>query len=132
MMALPSGGLHRTYWLPWYDNKNMDTQLRIANVSNTTATVRIYIGGQEMTGSPFNILPGASIRRSYAGLDRGPVKIASNANIVATERVIYKAGNLPTSFSEMMALPHSQLDLVYWLPWYDNNTLDTQLRLGGP
>ena len=29
----------------------------------------------------------------------------------------------------MMALPNSQLDNTYWLPWYNNVDLDTQLRL---
>jgi hypothetical protein len=40
--------------------------------------------------------------------------------------------NLNTSFSEMMALPNSQLDTTYWLPWYNNVDLDTQLRFGVP
>jgi hypothetical protein len=52
--------------------------------------------------------------------------------IVAAERVIYKVNNLNTSFSEMMALPNSQLDTTYWLPWYNNKDLDTQLRFGVP
>jgi len=31
-----------------------------------------------------------------------------------------------------MALPDSQLDSIYWLPWYNNKDLDTQLRFGVP
>jgi hypothetical protein len=46
--------------------------------------------------------------------------------------VIYNVNNLPTSFSEMMALPNSQLDSTYWLPWYNNIDLDSQLRIGVP
>jgi hypothetical protein len=46
--------------------------------------------------------------------------------------VIYNVNNLPTSFSEMMALPDSQLDTLYWLPWYNNIDLDSQLRFGVP
>ena len=57
------------------------------------------------------------------------MKIESNVNIVAAERVIYKVNNVNTSFSEMMALPNSQLDNIYWLPWYNNVDLDTQLRI---
>ena len=34
--------------------------------------------------------------------------------------MIYKVNNVNTSFSEMMALPESQLDTTYWLPWYNN------------
>jgi hypothetical protein len=52
--------------------------------------------------------------------------------IVAAERLIYKVNNVGTSFSEMMALPDSQLDSTYWLPWYNNVDLDTQLRFGVP
>jgi hypothetical protein len=128
MMALPNGQLDTTYWLPWYNNVDLDTQLRFANVSNSTATVRVYIGGQEMAGSPFTLPAGASTRRSFAGINSGPVKIVSTQNLVAAERVIYKVNGARTSFSETMGLPGSQLDNTYWLPWYNNVDLDTQLR----
>jgi predicted outer membrane repeat protein len=133
MMALPNGALDTTYWLPWYNNKDLDTQLRFANVHDTqTATVHVYIGGAEMTGSPFTLLPGESTRQSFANVNDGPVRIVSNVPIVAAERLIYKVNNIATSFSEMMALPASQLDTTYWLPWYNNADLDTQLRFGAP
>ena len=130
MMALPDSQLDTMYWLPWYNNIDLDTQLRLANVSGSTATVHIYAGGVEMPGSPFTLLPGESIRKSFAAINRGPVKIESNVAIVAAERVIYKVNNLNTSFSEMMALPNRQLDTTYWLPWYNNAIADpdTQLR----
>jgi hypothetical protein len=132
MMALPDGQLDTTYWLPWYNNVDLNTQLRIANVSATEATVHVTIGGVPMTGSPYTLTPGASIRKSYAGIDKGPVKIESNVDIVAAERVIYNINGVNTSFSEMMALPASQLDTTYWLPWYNNVDLNTQLRFGAP
>jgi hypothetical protein len=128
MMALPDSQLNTTYWLPWYNNKDLNTQLRIANVSATDATVHVTIGGVEMSSSPYALAPGASRRLSYAGIDKGPVKIESDVDIVAAERVIYKVNGVNTSFSEMMALPDSQLDAIYWLPWYNNVGLDTQLR----
>jgi hypothetical protein len=128
MMGLPAGQIDITYWLPWYNNVDLDTQLRIANVSNTTASVRVYIGGLEMTGSPFMLQAGESTRKSFAGVNRGPVRIVSNASIVAAERIIYKVNGLNTSFSEMMALPGGQVDTTYFLPWYNNVDLDTQLR----
>jgi len=31
-----------------------------------------------------------------------------------------------------MALPNGQLDTNYWLPWYNNIDLETQLRFGVP
>jgi hypothetical protein len=128
MMALPASQLDTTYWLPWYNNVDLDTQLRFANVSGSTAQVHVYIGGVEMPNSPFSLLPGESTRQSFAGVNNGPVKIVSNVPIVAAERLIYKVAGVNTSFSEMRALPNSKLDTTYWLPWYNNADLDTQLR----
>ena len=130
MMGLPNGQLDKTYWLPWYNNVDLDTQLRFGNVSGSTATVHVLIGGQEMPNSPFILIAGQSTRVSFAGVNNGPVKIQSDQNIVAAERVIYKVNNIQTSFTEMMALPNSQLSSIYWLPWYNNVDLDTQLRFG--
>ncbi len=130
-MGLPDNQLNTTYWLPWYNNVDLDTQLRFANVGDQTATVHVYIGGEEM-GTGFTLLPGESTRQSFAGINAGPVQIVSSHNIVAAERVIYKVNNIPTSFSEMMGLPAPQLDATYWLPWYNNIDLDTQLRFGVP
>jgi hypothetical protein len=132
MMALPKGRLDTTYWLPWYNNVNLDTQLRFANTTASSATVRIYIGGDEMIGSPFTLGPGVSTRQSFVGIDKGPVKIVSTQNIVVSERLIYKVNNVNTSFAEMMALPNGLLDATYWFPWYNNKDLDTQLRFGIP
>jgi hypothetical protein len=132
MMGLPDKQLDTTYWLPWYNNKDLDTQLRFGNVSPSTATVHVYIGGQEVGGSPFTLAPGESTRQSFPGLSNGPVQIVSNVKIVAAERVIYKVNNVNTSFSEMMGLPNGSLDFRYWLPWYNNVDLSTQLRFGVP
>jgi hypothetical protein len=132
MMALPDSQLSTTYWFPWYNNKDLNTQLRFGNVSNTTATVHVYIDGVEMLGSPFALVPGASARRSFTGINRGPVQIVSNVPIVAAERVIYRVNGVDTSFSEMMGMPQELLNAVYWLPWYNNVELDTQLRFGIP
>ena len=132
MMALPDSQISTTYWLPWYDNVNLDTQLRIANVSASPATVHVYIGGVEMPGSPFPLGAGAVTRKAYSGLNHGPVQVVSDQVIVAAERVIQKANTVPTSFSELMGLPGAQLDTVFWLPWYNNADLDTRLRFGAP
>jgi hypothetical protein len=134
MMVLPNSQLDTTYWLPWYNNVDLDMQLRIANVSTSPATVHVYIGGTEMLGSPFTLDPGASTRKSFAGINHGPVEIVSNHGvpIVTAERLIYKVNGTSTSFSEMMGLPAIQLDTLYWLPWSNNVDLDTQLRFGVP
>jgi len=65
-------------------------------------------------------------------VNNGPVRIVSDQNIVAAERVIYTVNGVPTSVSEVMALPNSQLNASTWLPWYNNLDLDTQLRFGVP
>ena len=143
MMALPNTQLSTTYWLPWYNNLDLDTQLRFGNVSpDQTATVRIYINGKEMTSgctvngqvsnSPYTLAGGASLRVSCSGISSGPVKVVSSIPIVAAERVVYTVNSTHVSFSEMMGLPNSQLDTAYWLPWYNNFDLDTQLRFGVP
>jgi hypothetical protein len=132
MMGLPASQLDTTYWLPWYNNRDLDTQLRFANTTNTPASVRIYIGGVEMQGSPFALLAGESTRQSFADLNNGPVQIVSDVPVVAAGRVIYKVNGVNTSFTEMMALPDHLLSTSYYLPWYNNVDLDTQLRFGVP
>ena len=128
MMGLPDSQLDTTYWLPWYNNVDLDTQLRFANVGNTMATIHLFVGGREMTGSPFTLLSGDSTRKNFAGVNAGPVRIVSDVPVVAAERIIYKVNGIPASYTEMMALPESQLDTTYWMPWYNNRDLDTQLR----
>jgi hypothetical protein len=132
MMALPDKQLDKVYWLPWYNNngRDLDTQLRFANVSAEEAQVAVFIGDLTVPRATYTLQPGESRHESFAGVNDGPVKIVSNQKIVAAERLIYKAGGINTSFSEMMALPDTQLDSTYWLPWYNNNgrDLDTQLR----
>ena len=132
MMALPNSLVNTTFWFPYYNNVDLDTQLRIANVSGSTASVQVFVGGVEMTGSPFTLAAGASTRKNFAGVNGGPVRIQSNQNIVAAERVIYKVSGVNTSFTEIMGLPNSLLGQAYWMPLYNNVDLDTQLRFAVP
>jgi hypothetical protein len=96
--------------------------MRFASVSDSPATVHLYIHGTEMntgcspSNSPYTLAPGASLRVSCTGINDGPVRIESDQNIVAAERVIYNVNGINTSFTEMIALPNSQLDSMYWLP----------------
>jgi hypothetical protein len=85
-----------------------------------------------MVDSPFVLQPGESTRPFWEGFNTGPVEIKSNVPIVAAERVIYKAGGVPTSFTEMMGLPQAELDTVYWFPWYNTRGLISDLRIGVP
>ena len=132
-MGLPEGQLASGYVFPWYNNIALNTQLRFGNVSSTNTSVRVFIGGQEMAGSPFALIPGQSIRRSFA-VDKGPVIIRSTngAKIIASLRVLFQSGGTSTAFSELMGLPETQLTTSYLFPYYNNQTLNTQLRVGVP
>ncbi|HEY9527001.1 MAG TPA: hypothetical protein VIR02_07975, partial [Anaerolineales bacterium] len=96
------------------------------------ATVHVYIHGTEVSGSPFQLAGGLGLRKVYAGINNGPVRVVSDVPIAVSERLIYKVNNVNTSYSEMMGLPNNLLDAIYWLPWYNNVDLDTQLRFGLP
>lgn len=133
MMGQPGNDLSDSYLFPWYNNVDLDTQLRIANLSGAPDSVHVFIGGTEMTGSPFALDAsgaGQSVRLSFPGVNTGPVKVFSQnvGSIVASERVIYKVAGAPVSFSEMMGLPAHNLNSTYWFPWYNNVDLDSQLR----
>jgi hypothetical protein len=130
-MGLPAKQLSNTYWLPWYNSSgDLDTQLRIANVSGIPTSVTVTIG--ETPRETFPLGAGESVRKSYAGTNDGPVEIHSDQDLVVAQRMIYKVQGANTSFSEVMALPAPLLSTRYWLPWYNNVGLDTQLRLGVP
>ena len=134
MMGLPESQLATGYVFPWYNNVDLNTQLRFGNVSFSNATVRVYIGGQEVAGSPFTLVPGQSLRRSFA-VNRGPVVVRSTngVKIIASLRVLFpKSGTPYTSFSELMGLPESQVTTNYIFPHYNNLAINTQLRFGVP
>ena len=56
--------------------------------------MHVYIGGVEMTGSPFTLLPGESTRDSFARHQQRSGQIVSDVPIVAAERVIYKVNGV--------------------------------------
>ena len=131
-MALPAGQVDTSYWLPYYNNVDLDSQVRIGNVNNTDVTVHVYVGGAELIDSPFTVPANSSVRKSFPGVSSGPMKIEGTLPIVVAERVIYKVNGVNTSYSEMMALPNTQVDTEYWLTRYNNVDLDSQLRIGNP
>ncbi len=112
LMGSPQNLVSTKYSFPAYDNLNFNSQLRFGNVSGATATVRVYIGGVEMTSggipssSPYTLAPGASLRVSYVSpngvpVNGGPVVIqSSGGNIVAALRVVPNIYN--GSFSEII------------------------------
>jgi hypothetical protein len=131
LMGFPFQAITTSYYFPWYNNIDINTQLRFANVGSAPTNVTVKIGGVIRGVYPLD--PNQSMRQSYS-LNSGPVVIESSGNvpIIASERVAYQTGNTFTSFSEMMGLPANQLTTSYVFPWYNNIELNTQLRFGVP
>lgn len=136
LMGLPEEQLSGEYWFPWYNNASptiMDQGFRIANVDSTDVTIKVVVGTTELDS--FTLNAGASIRKSYPGVDNGPVRIYSTDNtrkIIAAMRVIWQESGQRTSYSEMMGLPVEQLSGEYWFPWYNNlstNSMDQGFRI---
>jgi hypothetical protein len=129
ILGLPRPQWSTTYSFPRYDNVNLNTQLRVANVGGSTTTVTVTVRGQEV--DRFDIGSGKGVRRSIPNLNDGPIKVTSLGGvlIVASLRVALPTGpNTFTNFSEMMGLPESQLDNLYLFPWY-TNTADLPMKL---
>jgi hypothetical protein len=127
MMGLPITQRDTAYVIPWNGEGTSHTRLQFTNVGASATNVNIWIGAQKMAGSPFRLLPGQTISRSFA-VNKGPVVVRSaGAPIIASMRVLF-----PTSFSEMMGLPFRQLDTAYIFPWYDSSLGHTELRFAVP
>jgi CSLREA domain-containing protein len=131
-MGLPSAQLDTEYWFPIYNNQSTNSELRIANVGGSTATVDIYMGGVKR-GETLSIPANSTQLVSFPGLAAGPVRIvstgASPMPIVVTERVLFSYTNRLESYYEMMALPAAQLSTEYWYPYNTNSGVNTQLRV---
>jgi len=129
LMGLPEGQLTTSYTFPWYNNADLNSQLRFGNVGTASTDVTVTVGG--VLKGTYTLAPNASQRVSYVGLNDGPVKVESNGQpIIASLRVAYFNGSAWTSFSEMMGLPSGQLTTSYSFPWYNNVDLNSQLRFG--
>jgi hypothetical protein len=82
----------------------------------------------------FTLLSGEGARKSYAGLNNGPLCVRSMDGvtpILASERFIstYLSS---ASYSEIMANPINKLATSYWFPWYNNISYSTEFRFGKP
>ena len=130
LMGLPQGQLSTSYMFPWYNNVEINSQLRFGNVGNTAATVTVTVGGV-IQGS-YTLAPNESQQVSYPGLSNGPVKVESSngASIVASMRFAYFNGSHWTNHSETMGLPTASLSTKYFLPIYDSMNHNSQLSFG--
>jgi bacillolysin len=136
LMGLPKEQLSTEYWFPWYNSTataSMDQGFRIANVGSTSAVIKVMVSNTELDS--FTLDPGESTRKSYAGVDFGPIRIYSTdgtTRIIAAMRVIWKEPGYRSSYSELMGLPKEQLSTKYWFPWYNNlatSSMDQAFRI---
>jgi hypothetical protein len=136
MMGYPGDQLATEYWFPWYNNVSYSTQLRISNLGETSAEVKVYAGSNTAPVDTFTIPAGEAIRKAYPGLDNGPLHVVSADGvtpILASERFIYSYQN-SASFAELMGYPGDQLASEFCFPWYNNASdegiiLSSQLRV---
>jgi hypothetical protein len=92
--------------------------------------IDVQVGGAGM-GS-YDVPEGASLRKSYSGLDNGPVIVTSTNRmpIVAAIRDLWSDSTHPTSSIQLMGLPASLLSDTYLFPAYNDVSLDDQIRFG--
>jgi hypothetical protein len=135
MMGLPGNALSTKYAFPAYNSVNINSQLRFTNVGTTSTNVKVFIGGV-LQKTYKGLLPNTGKRVTYASVDNGPIVVQSSGGvpIIASLRVSYSpdAGVTWTNYSEMMGLPQPQWTTIYIFSWYNNKTLNTQLRFGVP
>ena len=129
MLGLPFAELSDSYVFSWYNNQTMDTQLRISNVGDTSTVITVKIGGEVFP--TFSLDPDEGARPSY-DRNSGPVEVTSSDGvpIIVTERLAWMVNGTYQSFSETMGLPTDQVSDHYIFPWYNNQTMNTELRVG--
>jgi hypothetical protein len=109
-----------------YDNVAVDSQLRVSNVGTATTHITVYAGSEEIDS--YDLGKGAATRKNYPQ-NTGPLHVVSSSQpILTTVRTLY-AGS---SYYEMTGLPDSQLSTQYFFPWYNNNAMDSELRIAIP
>jgi hypothetical protein len=134
MMGYPGDQLTNDYWFPWYKTASgLTSQLRIANVGSTPATVKVCLEGTSTDCSDgtikatYTLAAGARVQVPvFTNTNKGPVRVYStdtSADIVASMKQTYKVSGIPQSYSEMMGYPADQLATEYQFPWYTNNTI---------
>jgi hypothetical protein len=107
----------------------MITYLVVGNPHETlTAEVDIYINGNKMNTTPYQIAPGQRVFPRF-GINSGPVHVVSTngVEVFASERSKYL-----NSFNEVLGLAAEQLATDYWFTSYDDVGMTTFLIIGAP
>ncbi len=129
--GVPNSRLTTDYWFPWYDDVKTSTSILIVNTSSTsTAHATIKIAGT--VAGTYTINPGSTASPSFAGVQNGPVEVTSDIPVFTSEKSLGGSPNAVGSLNELLGLPASELDVIYWLPWYDQLTMTTDLMVGRP
>ena len=124
MMGLPAEQLSREYLFPYYNSVAMQSQLRVSNLGNETTSITVTLAGEVLDS--FDLQAGEAARKSYPMENSGPLRVASsNTTILASLRVLYGV----KSYSELMGFPAEQLTQSYLFPFYDHDTMSSQLRV---
>jgi hypothetical protein len=129
VVGYPGDQLTTEYWFTTYDDLGMITHLVIGNPDPAlTAEVDVYIAGNKMNATPYQIGPGQRIFPRY-GINAGPVYVVSTngVDIFTSERT--KFGN---SFNEVMGYPGDQVTTEFWFTSYDDLGMITHLVIGNP
>ena len=122
--ALDGSKLDSHYYFTWYDNRSRNVQdwIMLANPGSSSAEADIYIDGQKINQTPYQIPPGGNVTPQFPGEMGGPVEVkaydagnpASPHQIIASQRVLWN-GN----FNEAAGIPASQMTSEYLYTWYD-------------
>jgi hypothetical protein len=143
IMGQPSGQAIN-YVFPYYNDVNLDTQLRVGNIGASTTTVTVTVAGQpvKILSSNGTISNSLSLARDESKrvwlvdmnnqpVNNGPVRVSSlnGQPIVATLRFLRQQTNTTAFFSEMMGLPASMVVPNFVFPWYNSISLNSQLRV---
>jgi hypothetical protein len=128
-LGYPANQFTTEYWFPWYDDKNMTSNILVGNTSSSqSASVQIYVANI-LRGS-YTIPPNGVIQPRYNGLIGGPVQVRSinGVNIVVSQKSV---SGPQKSYNEVMGYPFNQFATIYWFPWYDHgypNIIGSNMR----
>ncbi len=116
--AIEQSNLDTSYNFTWYDslaaNGMKGDWILVANPGPLAAEVKIFIAGSEM-GS-YSIAPGEKVTPQFNNVMGGPVEVKSmnGQPIIVSQRTLWGG-----SFNEVMGMPGSSLDTIYYFTWYD-------------
>ncbi len=132
-MGFPTDKATTSFVFPWYNNVDIESQFRVANLGASATDITVNIAGTNY--GPFNILAGASRRFFIPSVNGGPVRVSSSDGmpIVAGMRVVFTEFGNPSlpirkSYSEFIGFPENQLTDNYVFPWHNGLEIDSQLR----